>query len=58
VNETVEDPGQVNPHYLNHVVATTANHAVEVTEDIVSGNGIKLVSCPANSCHCDGPHWG
>jgi hypothetical protein len=44
VNETVEDPGQVNPHYLNHVVATTANHAVEVTEDIVSGNGIKLLA--------------
>jgi len=44
VNETVEDPGQVNPHYLDHVVATTANHAVEVTEDIVNGNGVKLLA--------------
>lgn len=40
----VDDPNQVNPHYLNHVVATTEHHAVEVTEDIVTGNGIKLLA--------------
>lgn len=39
-----DDPNEVNPHYLNHVVATTAHHVVEVTEDIVSGNGIKLLA--------------
>jgi HD-GYP domain-containing protein (c-di-GMP phosphodiesterase class II) len=41
---TPEDPNQVNPHYLDHMVATTAQHAVEVTEDIVTGNGIKLLA--------------
>jgi HD-GYP domain-containing protein (c-di-GMP phosphodiesterase class II) len=45
VNDPVaDDPNQVNPHYLNYVVATTEHHAVEVTEDIVSGNGIKLLA--------------
>lgn len=41
---TLEDPNQVNPHYLDHVVATTAQHEVEVTEDIVTGNGLKLLA--------------
>lgn len=39
-----EDPNQVNPHYLDHVVATSARHDVEVTEDIVTGSGIKLLA--------------
>lgn len=39
-----DDPNQVNEHYLNHVVETTTRHVVEVTEDIVSGNGIKLLA--------------
>ena len=41
---TPDDPDQVNPHYLNHVVDTTAHRVVEVTEDIVSGSGIKLLA--------------
>lgn len=44
MSDLVDDPNQVNPHYLNHVVATTATHEVEVTEDIVTGNGIKLLA--------------
>ncbi|MDI4635010.1 HD domain-containing protein [Pelomonas sp. V22] len=34
----------VNPHYLGHLVASAAAHRIEVTEDIVSGNGIKLLA--------------
>ena len=34
----------VNPHYLNHVVGTSQSHAVAASEDIVTGNGIKLVA--------------
>ena len=41
---SIDDPNQVNPHYLNHVVAVSATHDVEVTEDIVTGNGIKLLA--------------
>lgn len=41
---TPEDPNQVNPHYLNHVMATSAHHVVEAAEDIVTGNGIKLLA--------------
>ncbi len=37
-------PDGVNPHYLDHVVATSQTHEVEVTEDIVAGNGIKLLA--------------
>ncbi|WP_374675085.1 HD domain-containing phosphohydrolase [Ideonella sp.] len=40
----MSDPSTVNPHYLDHVVGTTASHVVEVTEDIVSGSGIKLLA--------------
>ena len=39
-----DDPDAVNPHYLDHVVETTGRRVVEVTEDIVSGNGIKLLA--------------
>jgi hypothetical protein len=34
----------VNPHYLDHVVATAATHDVEASEDILAGNGIKLLA--------------
>jgi hypothetical protein len=33
-----------NPHYLDHVVTTAASHAVAASEDIVTGNGIKLLA--------------
>ena len=39
-----ESPGGVNPHFLDHVVATARTHEVAVTEDIVAGNGIKLLA--------------
>jgi hypothetical protein len=42
--------GGVNPHYLDHVVAVSATHAVEVTEDIYAGNGMKLL---ARGAHVD-----
>ena len=34
----------VNPHYLGHVMETARTHDVVVSEDIVSGNGIKLLA--------------
>lgn len=34
----------VNPHYLDHVVATAEHCEIEATEDIVGGNGIKLLA--------------
>jgi hypothetical protein len=34
----------VNEHYLNRVVAVAETAGVEATEDIVTGNGIKLVA--------------
>jgi len=36
--------GSVNPHYLDHVVAVSAMHAVEATQDIYAGNGMKLLA--------------
>jgi hypothetical protein len=36
--------GDVNPHYLNHVVSTSQTHEVAVSEDILSGNGMKLLA--------------
>jgi hypothetical protein len=41
---TTESSATVNPHYLDHVVATSRSSEVEVTEDIFSGNGIKLLA--------------
>lgn len=35
---------EVNPHYLDHVVASAATHDVEVTQDIVGRNGMKLLA--------------
>ena len=34
----------VNEHYLGHLVDTGERRGVEATEDIVSGNGVKLVA--------------
>jgi hypothetical protein len=39
-----EDAETTNPHFLGHVVAASDAHAVEVTDDIVSTGGIKLLS--------------
>jgi HD-GYP domain-containing protein (c-di-GMP phosphodiesterase class II) len=39
-----ESNAEVNPHYLNHVVSTSETHEVAVSEDIVTGNGIKLLA--------------
>ncbi len=39
-----DTPGQVNEHYLDHVMATADSHQVEAAEDIVSGNGTKLLA--------------
>ena len=36
--------GAVNPHYLNHVVATAATRQVQTTEDVYSAQGIKLLA--------------
>lgn len=33
-----------NPHYLDHVVRAAQSHEIEVAEDIVAGNGIKLLA--------------
>ena len=41
---TTEAPGAVNPHYLDHVVATAQSHEIAASEDIVTGNGIKLIA--------------
>lgn len=38
------DDGMVNAHYLDHVVAAAEQQDIEVTEDIVGGNGIKLLA--------------
>lgn len=38
------DAGGVNPHYLDHVIATSRNSDVLVTEDIVTASGIKLLA--------------
>jgi len=34
----------VNPHYLNHVVATAATRQVQTSEDVYSAQGIKLLA--------------
>lgn len=36
--------GEVNPHYLDHLVAAGQAQAVEAAEDIVAGNGAKLLA--------------
>jgi HD-GYP domain-containing protein (c-di-GMP phosphodiesterase class II) len=42
MNEATSE--SVNAHYLDHVVATAQSHEVAATEDIVTGNGIKLLA--------------
>lgn len=34
----------VNPHFLQHVLATAATHGLKATEDITANNGMKLVA--------------
>lgn len=34
----------VNEHYLEHVVTAAATHGVEAGEDIIAGNGVKLLA--------------
>lgn len=36
--------GAVNPHYLNHVLATAATRQVQTSEDVYSAQGIKLLA--------------
>jgi hypothetical protein len=40
----VSTDAQVNPHYLGHVVTASEAHEIEVSEDIVAGNGLKLLA--------------
>ena len=35
---------EVNPHYLEHVIATGLTREVEVSEDIYAHNGMKLLA--------------
>jgi hypothetical protein len=37
-------PDQVNAHYLGHVMSVAETHTVEASEDILTGNGIKLIA--------------
>ena len=39
-----QDPAEVNPHYVDHAVASSAERDVQASEDILTGNGIKLLS--------------
>jgi len=41
---TNEAPASVNPHYLDRVVETSQSQEVAASEDIVTGNGIKLLA--------------
>jgi len=41
---TTEASETVNPHYLDNVVATARSHELAASEDIVSGNGVKLIA--------------
>ncbi|HEX7637836.1 MAG TPA: HD domain-containing phosphohydrolase, partial [Burkholderiaceae bacterium] len=34
----------MNPHYLDHVMAVSATHRVQATEDVVARNGMKLLA--------------
>lgn len=40
----MEAQDEVNRHYLDHVVATSETHLVEASEDILAGNGMKLLA--------------
>jgi hypothetical protein len=39
-----DSPQGVSPHYLDRVVATAQAHEVQASEDIIAGNGIKLLA--------------
>ena len=40
----VSPTDQVNAHYLGHVMSVADTHTVEASEDILTGNGIKLIA--------------
>lgn len=40
----MNEPTDVNPHYLDRVIDATRHHTVEASEDIVAGNGMKLLA--------------
>ena len=40
----MDNAREVNQHYLDHVVATSATHQVEASEDILAKNGMKLLA--------------
>lgn len=40
----VNDAERVNPHYLDHMVASAEARELEAAEDIVAGNGMKLLA--------------
>ncbi|MCH8857130.1 MAG: hypothetical protein IIA03_13025, partial [Proteobacteria bacterium] len=44
MSETAAIEAEVNPHYLDHLVAASASHEVEATEDIVTRSGVKLLA--------------
>jgi hypothetical protein len=44
VSDKTAHADSVNPHYLDHMMATAATHDVEASEDIVAGNGMKLLA--------------
>ncbi|HEY1091818.1 MAG TPA: hypothetical protein VGE47_12045, partial [Burkholderiaceae bacterium] len=35
---------QVNPHFMDHMLATAARRDVQASEDILNGNGVKLLA--------------
>ena len=39
-----QDAAEVNPHFVDHMVASSADRDVQASEDILSGKGIKLLS--------------
>lgn len=38
------DAGTVNPHYLDHLVHTAEQQELQASEDIIAGNGMKLLA--------------
>lgn len=38
------DAGAVNPHYLDHMVHTAERQELQASEDIIAGNGMKLLA--------------
>lgn len=40
----MESSNEVNPHFLNHVIAAGEQRNIEASEDIYAGNGMKLLA--------------